>query len=91
MGIIGPANLTRRITTRVILRAVSSARRRAAGRSPRRSATIHWDGIAAYCTENKVSLGFVEGRNNKIRVFQRRARAAACLAAAALLRRLGHA
>jgi len=34
----------------------------------------HWDGIAAYCkTENKVSLGFVEGLNNKIRVFQRRA------------------
>ena len=34
----------------------------------------HWDGVAAYCTpENKVSLGFVEGLNNKIRVFQRRA------------------
>jgi len=34
----------------------------------------HWDGIAAYCDpENKVSLGFVEGLNNKIRVFQRRA------------------
>jgi transposase len=34
----------------------------------------HWDGIAAYCQpENKVSLGFVEGLNNKIRVFQRRA------------------
>ena len=34
----------------------------------------HWDGIAAYCTsENKVSLGFVEGLNNKIRVLQRRA------------------
>lgn len=34
----------------------------------------HWDGIAAYSkTENKVSLGFVEGLNNKIRVFQRRA------------------
>jgi transposase len=33
-----------------------------------------WDGIAAYCKpENKVSLGFVEGLNNKIRVFQRRA------------------
>jgi hypothetical protein len=32
------------------------------------------DGIAAYCKpENKVSLGFVEGLNNKIRVFQRRA------------------
>ncbi|WP_414643797.1 transposase [Bradyrhizobium sp.] len=30
----------------------------------------HWDGIAAYCKpENKVSLGFVEGLNNKIRVF----------------------
>ena len=29
----------------------------------------HWDGIAAYCKpENKVSLGFVEGLNNKIRV-----------------------
>lgn len=34
----------------------------------------HWDGIAAYCTpEHKVSLGFVEGLNNKIRVIQRRA------------------
>ena len=34
----------------------------------------HWDGIAAYCKpENKVSLGFVEGLNNKIRVMQRRA------------------
>ncbi len=34
----------------------------------------HWDGIAAYCKpENKVSLGFVEGLNNKIRVVQRRA------------------
>jgi hypothetical protein len=29
----------------------------------------HWDGIVAYCKpENKVSLGFVEGLNNKIRV-----------------------
>jgi transposase len=34
----------------------------------------HWDGIAAYChPENKVSLGLVEGLNNKIRVLQRRA------------------
>jgi transposase len=34
----------------------------------------HWDGIAAYCRpENKVALGYVEGLNNKIRVFQRRA------------------
>ena len=34
----------------------------------------HWPGIAAYCQpENKVSLGFVEGINNKIRVIQRRA------------------
>jgi transposase len=34
----------------------------------------HRDGIAAYCCpENKVSLGFVEGLNNKIRVLQRRA------------------
>ena len=34
----------------------------------------HWDGLAAYCQpENKVSLGFVEGLNNKIRVLQRRA------------------
>jgi len=33
----------------------------------------HWDGIAAYSRpENKVSLGFVEGLNNKIRVIQRR-------------------
>ena len=34
----------------------------------------HWDGLAAYCKpQNKVSLGFVEGLNNKIRVMQRRA------------------
>lgn len=34
----------------------------------------HWDGIASYChPENKVSLGMVEGLNNKIRVLQRRA------------------
>jgi transposase len=34
----------------------------------------HWGGIAAYCLpENKVSLGFVEGLNNKIKVIQRRA------------------
>jgi transposase len=34
----------------------------------------HWDGLEAYCKpENKVSLGFVEGLNNKIRVMQRRA------------------
>jgi len=34
----------------------------------------HWDGIAAFSKpENKVSLGFVEGLNNKIRVIQRRA------------------
>jgi len=34
----------------------------------------HWDGIASYCNpENKVSLGFVEGLNTKIRVIQRRA------------------
>ena len=34
----------------------------------------HWDGIAAYCKpENKASLGFVEGRSDKIRVIKRRA------------------
>lgn len=34
----------------------------------------HWDGIAAYSKpQNKVSLGFVKGLNNKIRVIQRRA------------------
>jgi hypothetical protein len=34
----------------------------------------HRDGIAACCRpENKISLGFVEGLNNKIRVIQRRA------------------
>jgi transposase len=34
----------------------------------------HWDGIATHCKpENKVSLGFVEGLNTKIRVIQRRA------------------
>jgi transposase len=33
----------------------------------------HWD-VAAYCKpENKVSFGFVEGLNNKIRVIQRHA------------------
>ena len=33
-----------------------------------------WDGIAAYCNpDNKVSLGYVEGLSNKIRVIQRRA------------------
>jgi transposase len=34
----------------------------------------HWDGIVSYChPANKVSLGFMEGLNNKIRVIQRRA------------------
>jgi transposase len=34
----------------------------------------HWGGIASYCDpENKVSLGLVEGLNNKIRVLQRKA------------------
>ena len=34
----------------------------------------HLDGIAAFCkSENKVSLGFVEGLNNKIRTIQKRA------------------
>jgi transposase len=34
----------------------------------------HWDGIEPFCqVENKVSLGFVEGLNNRIRVLQRRA------------------
>lgn len=34
----------------------------------------HWDGIVSYCDpDNKVSLGFMEGLNNKIRVIQRRA------------------
>jgi transposase len=34
----------------------------------------HWEGIAAYCKpENRISLGFIEGLNNKIRVIQRRA------------------
>src|SRR3546814_6480206 len=34
----------------------------------------HWHGIAAYChPDNKVSLGLVEGLNNKIRVIQRSA------------------
>ena len=32
----------------------------------------HWDGIAAYCQPgNKVSPGFIEGLNNKIRIIQR--------------------
>ncbi|MFH1654383.1 MAG: transposase [Pseudomonadota bacterium] len=34
----------------------------------------YWDGITSYChPENKVSLGFVEAVNNKIRVLQRSA------------------
>lgn len=34
----------------------------------------HWEGIVSYCHPgNKVSLGFMEGLNNKIRVIQRRA------------------
>ncbi len=34
----------------------------------------HWDGIAAYCRpEHEVSVGVVEGLNNKSRVLQRRA------------------
>jgi transposase len=34
----------------------------------------HWNGIAAFIqSEDQVSLGFVEGLNNKIRVIQRRA------------------
>lgn len=34
----------------------------------------NWDGIAAYCrSSEKISLGFVEGVNTKIRVIQRRA------------------
>lgn len=34
----------------------------------------HWDGIVSYChPDAKVSLGFMEGLNNKIRVIQRRA------------------
>lgn len=33
----------------------------------------HWDGIISYCKpDHKVSLGFMEGLNNKIRVIQRR-------------------
>lgn len=34
----------------------------------------HWEGVVGYChPDNKVSLGFMEGLNNKIRVIQRRA------------------
>ena len=35
----------------------------------------HWEGIVTICElENrKISLGYVEGLNNKIRVFQRKA------------------
>jgi transposase len=34
----------------------------------------HWDGIVSYCEPgNKVSLGFIEGLNNKIRTLQKRA------------------
>ena len=33
----------------------------------------HWNGIVSYCHPNhKVSLGFMEGLNNKVRVIQRR-------------------
>jgi hypothetical protein len=38
----------------------------------------HWGGIAVYCKpENKVSLGFAQGLNNKIGAIQRRATACA--------------
>ncbi|MDN3510227.1 MAG: transposase [Candidatus Jettenia sp.] len=31
----------------------------------------HWDGIVSYCNpNNKVSLGLVEGINNKVRIIQ---------------------
>ena len=44
----------------------------------------HWDGIAAYCKpENKVSLGFVEGLNNKIRVIQIHPHRSGCFTAIA--------
>jgi len=34
----------------------------------------HWEGVISYCRpDHKVSLGFMEGLNNKIRVIQRRA------------------
>ena len=34
----------------------------------------HWHGIVSYCDPgNKVSLGFIEGLNNKIRSLQKRA------------------
>ena len=34
----------------------------------------HWEGLVTYChPDNKVSLGFMEGLNNKVRVIQRRA------------------
>ena len=34
----------------------------------------HWEGLISYCRpDHKVSLGFMEGLNNKIRVIQRRA------------------
>jgi len=34
----------------------------------------HWDEIISYChPDHKVSLGFMEGLNNKIRLIQRRA------------------
>lgn len=37
---------------------------------PRALIDRHWDGIAAYCKpDNKVSLGFIEGLNNRIRVY----------------------
>ena len=33
----------------------------------------HWEGIVSYCSpDHKISLGFMEGLNNKIRVIQRR-------------------
>lgn len=39
-----------------------------------RMVDAHWDGIVSHCKQdNKVSLGFVEGLNNKIRQIQRRA------------------
>lgn len=77
-GILQPAvGLQQRGLGQEVLRELARAVEMSASETLRDFADMierHWDGIAAYCKpENKVSLGFVEGLNNKIRVLQRRA------------------
>lgn len=62
---------------RAVLRELAGQPETAAAQANERFAEMiqrQWCGITAYCRpESKVSLGFVDGLNNKSRVFQRRA------------------